>query len=239
MRCNIFAILLTVFLPLSVLASEPAFMPGETIRYTVKQGPVRVGHATLEFRGETVFEGRELDLIVFTAQGIAFFDEEKIYIDPVSFLPFQVLRTLDIPGEKSRIREEYFPEQGMIRVTKEMGGKTSVQELEKKGPVDNIYGFIYRYRQKANLKNEDIFEVNLPTLDVKIQKVREMSFNAGGKVYQAALMKSVPEKYSIWFDTGEKRLPLRIAGAIGLANTVMTMVSVEQGAGSGEQGKRE
>ncbi|MBF0122254.1 MAG: DUF3108 domain-containing protein [Candidatus Omnitrophica bacterium] len=227
MRFKFLLIFLMISFSSFALAAEPAFKSGETIRYTVKQGFLKVGNATLEFKGETTLDGKTLDLIVFTAKGIGFFDEERIYIDPVSFLPFRVIRTLDIPGERSKIQEDYFPDQELIQVTKEMGGKTTVQKIEKKGAVDNIYGFIYRYRLKADLKSVDVFEVNLPTVDVKIKKVKEVEFNAGSKMYRAALMRSVPEKYSIWFDVSEKRLPLRIAGAIGMANTVMTMLGVD------------
>ena len=229
MRFRIFAILLAVSFPSFVLAAEPAFKAGETIHYAVKQGFLKVGNATLEFKGKSDLDGKNLSLIIFTAKGIGFFDEERIYIDPVSFLPFKVMRTLDIPGERSKIQEEYFSDQDLIQVTKDMGGKITVQKIAKKGAVDNIYGFIYRYRLKADLKNTDVFDVRLPTLDLKIKKVKEVEFNVGAKMYPAALMKSVPEKYSIWFDLSEKRFPLRIAGAIGMANTVMTMLSVEEG----------
>lgn len=228
MRSNFLALILLALAPSFVLAADPAFKAGETIRYNVKQGFVKMGSATLEFTGEADLDGKKAVLIVFTAKGIGFFDEEKIYVDPVSFKPFRVLRTLDIPGEKSKIREDYFSDQDLIQVTKEQAGKTTVQKIAKKGAVDNIYGFIYRYRLTADPKSAAAFDVILPTVDVKIKKVKEVEFEVGPKVYRAALMRSVPEKYSIWFDMGEKRLPLRIAGAIGMANTVMTMVGVEE-----------
>lgn len=218
-----------VFLGVSALyAGEPAFKVGEKIHYRVKQMGVKAGDATLEFKGETYLEGKKYALILFTADGFNFFDEERIYIDPDTFLPQKIMRDLNIFGKKEKIMEEYFQQDGFIRVTKTADGKTTVQTIEKKGAVDNIYGFIYRYRLLGDPQSTVSLDVSLPTVDVKIARVKEVEFNAGGKMYRAVLMRSVPEKYSIWFDVGEKRLPLRIAGAIGLSNTVMTMVSVEE-----------
>ena len=50
------------------------------------------------------------------------------------------------------------------------------------------------------------------------------TYKAAGKTYQALLLRSVPSQYSIWMDQGPAHVPLRIAGAVGFAKTVMTMV---------------
>jgi hypothetical protein len=38
-------------------------------------------------------------------------------------------------------------------------------------------------------------------------------------------MTSKPAKYQVWFDTSERKIPLKIKGSVGLSNTDMTMVS--------------
>jgi hypothetical protein len=208
-------------------AAEPPYRPGEIIRYHIKQFGVKIGEASLTFEGEKVLDGRKIDLIVFASRGTAFFDNEEIYVDPGTFRPVKVSRDLKIFGGHEHIVEDYAPD-GTVKITKNADGKVTGTVLRKNGPVDNIYGFIYRYRSETDLSAKKAFAVRLPTVDVVLTITDEGNFNAGGKSYRAVVVKSVPSKYTIWVDKSAKHLPLRISGAIGIANTVMTMVSVEQ-----------
>lgn len=205
-----------------------AFKSGEVIRYTVKQAGVKAGEATITFTGETERDGKKYTLIVFSARGFNFFDEERIFVDNKTFLPQVVVRDINIFGNKEKITEVYDQAAGSITVTKVAGERTTVQVLDKKGAVDNIYGFIYRYRRDTAVNSPQTFDVHLPTLDVTIAPAHDLSFNAAGKTYKATLLRSVPSKYSIWMDKSAKRLPLRIAGAIGIANTVMTLIDYKE-----------
>lgn len=215
--------------PLSVCAQTAPFRKGEAIRFSVKQSFMKMGEATLVFEGDTERNGKKCTLIVFTAKGFNFYDEERIFVDGVTFLPQVVMRDLNIFGNKEKIVEEYDQALGRIKVTKTVEGHApAVTVIEKKGPIDNIYGFIYRYRKQEKLVKDEKFDVRLPTLDLKITGVKDMEFKAAGKTYQAVLLNSVPPKYSIWMDKSEKRLPLRIGGAIGIANTVMTMIEYKE-----------
>ena len=212
-----------------VFAATAPFKKGETIRFAVKQMAIKAGEATLVFKGDTYRDGKKYTLIVFTAKGFNFYDEERIFIDGKTFLPEVVIRDLNIFGSKENIMEEYDQARGRIKITKMLAGHESTSRvIEKKGPIDNIYGFIYRYRMQEKTAKDETFDVRLPTLDVKIAGVKEMDFNAAGKTYKAVLMNSVPSKYSIWMDKSAKRLPLRIGGAIGIANTVMTMIEYKE-----------
>jgi hypothetical protein len=222
--------LLTVFFfcCVPVYGGARPFNAGEVLHYNIRQLGVKVGEASLEFAGpRSLPDGRPAELIVFTSRAMNFFDEERIFLSPDNFSPLRVERTLNIFGSREAITEEYFPS-GRIRITKVADGKTSEQEIDRKRPVDNIYGFIYRYRAEGKFNMDEKFEINLPTKDVMIRPVDEMNFNADGKIYRAVLMKSVPSRYSIWMDKSPKRFPLRIAGAVGLANTVMTMTGYEE-----------
>lgn len=231
-RCKF---LLLVCLALALSFAVPAhaqtapFQKGETIRFSVKQSVMKMGEATLVFNGEVEHEGKTCALIVFTAKGFNFYDEERIFVDPVSFLPLVVTRDLNIFGNREKIVEEYDQVLGRIKVTKTAEGHEPASiVIEKKGPIDNIYGFIYRYRMQERPAKGAKFDLRLPTLDVKISGVKDVEFKAAGKMYKAVLLGSVPSKYSIWMDKGEKRLPLRIGGAIGIANTVMTMIEYKE-----------
>ena len=213
----------------AVHAQTAPFKKGETIRFSVKQMAVKAGEATLVFKGETYRDGKKYTLIVFTAKGFNFYDEERIFVDGKTFLPQIVMRDLNIFGGREQIMEEYDQVKGTIKVTKMLEGHepTSVV-IKKNAPIDNIYGFIYRYRMQEKLVKDETFDIHLPTLDVKISGVKDVDFNAAGKAYKAVLLSSVPSKYSIWMDKSEKRLPLRIGGAIGIANTMMTMIEYKE-----------
>ena len=209
-------------------AQAAAFRPGEVIRYAVKQGFIKAGEATLEFRGETYRDGRKYTLIIFNAKGFNFRDEERIFVDGKTFLPQLVLRDLNIFGSVENIMEEYDQAAGTIRITKVAGGRSSDQLIQKKGPVENIFAFLYRYRLQGDLDPKASFSLNIPTMDLTMSGEKERVFNTAGTAYPALLISTVPAKYSIWMDKGLHHLPLRIGGAIGIANTMMTMIEYKE-----------
>ncbi|MBI4309755.1 MAG: hypothetical protein HY591_05440 [Candidatus Omnitrophica bacterium] len=209
---------------LIVFSLLPLAARAETITYDIKKWGMKVGQAALTFGGEVDFEGRHLALIVFKADGFNFYDEEKIYTEPGTFRPVVVLRDFDLNVfGKGKIREEYLTGEGKIKVIKESGGKKEEQVLQKQGPVDNIYGFIQRYRKEGSFKIGDVLDLHLPTKDLKIKMMRQLKLTISGKIFDAFYMHSIPAQYQIWFDAGPGKLPLKISGAIGLANTVMVM----------------
>lgn len=204
--------------------AEAPYAKGETIRYAIKKMGIKVGEATLVFAGETPRAGQKYDLIVFTAKGFNFFDEERIFVDGETLLPKFVLRDVNVFGKKAKVTEVYDQAAGTVTITQVAKGKTTVRILEKTGPIENIYGFIYRYRRHGGFDLEERVEVALPAMDVEFAGVKNTEFKAGGKTYQTLLLRSVPAQYSIWMDRGPAHLPLRIAGAVGFAKTVMTMI---------------
>ncbi len=211
----------------SLWANELPFKPGETIRYSIKQFGVKAGEAVLRFDGEKEIDGKKVYLIVFKSTAPKFFDEEQIFIDTVSFRPVRVIRDIDIWGKKEKITEDYTPD-GKAKVVKVAEGKTTEQLLDRKGPVDNIYGFIYRYRAEGKFSSNEKFDIRLPTLDITMTIGEAVSFNAVGKKYNAAVLRSVPSKYTIWMDTTKQRIPLRISGSVGVATTVMTLIEYKE-----------
>lgn len=207
----------------NAFADEYPFKIGEEIHYKIMQMGLKAGDATLKFVGPAEIHNVDTVLIEFTADGFNFYDQEKIYVDPNTFKPLAVERDLNIFGKKEKIMETYFPQDNKIVITKTVGNKVTEQVLEKKGEVDNIYGFIYRYRQEGNFQIKDTVEVNLPTKDIKIAVMKKIKIDAAGKSFDSYYLESKPAQYKLWFDASDKKLPLRISGAIGLANTVMIM----------------
>ncbi len=200
----------------------------ETITYTIKQMGVNAGQATLTWGGETELEGQKLALVIFKADGFNFYDEEKIYLTPDTLKPVVIIRDLNIFGKKEKITEHYLPKESRIVVSKEAGGKKTEQTLQKDGTVDNIYGFIYRYRREGNFKIGNMLELKLPTKDLKIKLVKQVKVSAAGQDFDSFYMETKPGQYKLWFDAGPKKLPLRISGAMGIANTVMIMKEVKE-----------
>ncbi len=201
---------------------------GEKITYSIKKIGMKAGEATLSYEGPVSRENRDFVLIVFKADGLNFLDSEKIYADPKTLLPQIVERDLDIFGKKEQIVEYYEPQNGRVRIVKTAEkGKKEEQVISKKGTIDNIYCFIYRYRRDAEFRVGDTVAINLPTMDIKIKVTQEVHLNTAGKKYDAFLAQSTPAKYKLWFDVGPQKIPLRIDGALGFGSTTMTMKSYE------------
>lgn len=203
------------------------FQFGEKITYDIKKLGVSAGKATVELKGETVVNNQKRLLIIFTAKGPKFLDEEKIYVEPETFLPTRVERDLNIFGNIEQITEDYDVKKGLVKITKIAGGKTTEQVIEKEGRMENIYGFLYRYRQNGNFKIGHTVELNLPTKNLTLKIMKQYNISIAGKKYSSFFMQSDPKRYNIWFDSGSQKIPLRIDGALGMGKTSMMLEKVE------------
>ena len=199
------------------------FRPGETAQYDIKKLKMRVGQASLTFHGLVSLEGQSAFLITFTSKGMKFFDEEKIYVDPRTFLPKRVERDLNIFGKKERIVEHYNAKEGTVRIVKTAKGKTTEQVIKRSVPLDNIYCFIFRYRAAGKFTTGESFAIHLPTKDVQFQVQQSRTIQVGEKELNAHYLQSDPAQYRVWFDTRAHKVPLRIDGAIGFGNTAMIL----------------
>lgn len=229
LKINISFLLGVIFFVLAApLSADFIFPQGETILYDIKKMGVKAGSASIVFKGKVMHEGKEYALIVFTAQAFNFLDEEKIYVDPVSFYPLRVERNLNIFGKKEKIREEYDQQTGRLTIVKEAGRKTVEQVIEKKPPLDNIYCFIFRYRKTGKFNPGEVWTLHLPTKDVRIKLEQQGTLKVAGETKRTWLMQSEPKEYKVWFDAGSERIPLRIDGAMGLAKTSMIFRSYQK-----------
>ncbi len=204
--------------------AQDVFSDGEAIKYDIKKFGLTVGQAELVFGGATQINNRDALLVTFRAKGPKFFDEEKIYLDPETFYPMMVVRDLDIFGKKEKIVEEYAADKSLVKITKTVGNKISHDMITKKGNrLDNIYGFIYRYRKHGRFQVGDTLDLSLPTKDVRITLASLKKIKVANKIFETHFMKSTPKKYKIWFDSSDKKIPLKIDGAVGMANASMVM----------------
>jgi len=219
-----------LFWPRFALAAGPVYTPGETIRYQIKKMGVKVGDAVFKYHGPVDEDGRPLILLVFTADGFNFYDEEKIYADPQTLLPVRVERDLNIFGKKEKITEYYDQAGAAIRVVKtKKNGTVEEQILKKEGAVDNLYCFIYRYRAEGAFHIGEALQLRLPTKDVELKIVRKANIRVDSETRDSFFMESVSGEYRVWFSSDAERVPLRIDGAVGFAKTQMILVGYEFG----------
>lgn len=208
---------------MSPLSSFAAIVqPGERIEYKITKVGIKAGEASLTFAGPRIYRGKKIILIVFQAKAFNFLDEERIFVNPKDYFPLFVERNLNIFGKKEKILEEYSP--GHIKITK---GKEK-QVIDKGGTVDNIYAFIYRYRQQGSFKIGEVLNIPLPTKDVKVKVVKQETISAARQKYESFYLESEDGSYKIWFDASTKKIPLRINGAVKLANADMVMTKYEK-----------
>ena len=205
-------------------AQDNPFAAGETIRYTIRKMGLPAGQASLTFEGlSRLADGRETLLIVFAVQAVNVEDEERIFVDPQSFLPVQVERRLNIWGKREQIVEFYDHAAGQVRIVKNAGGRETEEIIEKTGRLENIYGFIYRYRSRGGFTVGQTMEMSLPTKDLTFRLKEKASLKAAGQVFDAYMLQSEPRQYTVWFSESDSRIPLRIDGAIGFGNMSMVM----------------
>jgi len=200
----------------------------ETIHYSIRQVGFD-GEATLTMAGPKEYKNYKTLLIVFKAYGSNFSDEEDIYVDPDTYKPMFVERdfSLSVFGQ-GKISEDYVTSKGDILITKADGDRLTRQDINKVGAVDNIYGFIYRYRKEGSFQIGDELNLTLPTKDLKVELVKRVKLKIGKKYYDSYYMQSRPVRYKIWFDASEHKWPLRITGTVGFLNSVMTMTGYEE-----------
>ena len=221
---QIFILLFSFLASVAAEDETPApFAAGETITYDITKIGFKVGEAVLTYAGPRHVQCRDVILVTLVSKGPAFFDREAIYLDPATFLPLRVERAVRFPGKKETIVEYYDQARGRARIVKTARGTITERVIEKGRPIENIYGFIYRYRSSGEFHVGEKRGVHLPTRDVTFTLAGKEKFNAAGTVYEAYAMESMPAQYRVWFDVGAAKIPLRIDGAAGLGKTAMTL----------------
>ena len=217
----------SLFFALSPMPSSAAeIKPGEKIVYDIKK-MFKVGQAVLEYKGPVTIENQQLIHILVTMRAPNFYDQEDIFVEPINFYPVLVKRNLNIFGKKEKIIERYDQIKGTVEIIKNVRGKDVKQTIERKTPIENLYGFIYQFRLKGDLQNTSSVTMHLPTKDVIMKNLGAVDIAAGGKTYKTVLLESDPKQYSLWFDTQGNSLPVKIDGGLGAIKAVMVLREVK------------
>ena len=219
------SMVLCVTIGTGLARADAPYKVGETVTYAIKKFGVKAGEATLVYQGPVTFHGVQFHLITFKAESLNFLDEENIYVTPKTFYPALVERNLNIFGKKEKIFEQYDAGQGSVTVTKVAGGKTTTETIKGKGkgPLDNIYTFIFRYRQNGKFTVGETLTAELPTKSVNFKVVSREQVKIAGEKRDAFFLESDSSDYRVWFDTTDKKIPLMIDGALGIAKMTMLM----------------
>ena len=213
----------------SAQAASNALSIGEKLTYKISKFKIKVAEATLTYQGPVTVEGREMLLVDFTAKGLKFLDEEKIYLDPQTYYPVMIKRDLNIFGSKEQIVEYYDQVKGIVKIVKTVKGETTEEIIEKSGNLENIYGYIYRQRSQGQFSEGEEYDLSMPTRDVTIVYAKETKLSAAGEKYNAHYYRSNPKKFKLFFDQSEQKIPLRIDGAMGFGSMSMLLTGIEQG----------
>ena len=201
------------------------FRKGEKFLYKVKLGIFTVGSAELIFEGRDTLDGRDVYVISLESRLAKVYDKEKIYADVNTFNPIRVERDIDIFGKRSKILEEYDQDENYVKIQNTRKDKTTTDIIHSDESLQNVISMIYFYRN-SGLKLNSTLDFNFPTkkIKMKVSKLEEITVPKGK--YKAFLLESTPKKYKVWFDTTNKRIPLKINGAIALTGLTMVLDEV-------------
>lgn len=198
---------------------------GEVISYDVRSLAMKMADAHTELKGRVDLDGRKTYLIVFEATGSNFFDKERIYADPEDLYPLRVERDVTYLGSVEQIIEIYDQEKFTVTISKTTKAKPEPESLviQKKGKIDNIYCFIYRYRLTGDFKIGSSLSLNLPTKDVSVKVVKNTTLDAEGNHFNTVFLETIPSQYRMWFDVRKRKVPIRIDKPAMVGGTIMVM----------------
>lgn len=190
---------------------------GEQIIYSINP----VGRAEYNDMGIVELEGKKVNLSTFRTRVMGFDDTEKIYTDPVSFLPVRVERDISMWLDKEYIIEKYDQKNFRLVVNK-FKGKKNVQEyiFKEKGPIYNAIMLGFYLRRITNLNPGWSLEVRFPnTFTIKLAAIEEINVPAG--TFKAYHFTSEPAKFEIWVSADQLRIPLKIKGQDNFSYTML------------------
>lgn len=206
------------------------FKAGETIEYDVKMNFFRIGKASISYQGITAERNTKAINISFLADVVNFRDLEKIYSDLETFNPLWVNRNIDFFNRKEIINEDYASKANSVTITKYKNEKVvSVKDLASDAPYQHVISSIYYCRKLKNLGLGTKFSLNLPLSKLVLEVKRMVDINVPYGKFKAFYIESVPNKYRIWLSADEKRLPLKVEGAISFSPASLIMTKYKEG----------
>ncbi len=179
---------------------------GERILYLFSP----LGRAEYNNLGVVDFKGIEANLVTLRAKVLLLEIAEKIYSGPESLLPYKIERTISKLWGKEYITEEY-GQQKFTVVIKKFKGKKIVKEqiIKANGPIQNVILFLFYLRNYPDLKIGWNFTARIPA-DIKLELVSIDEIKVPTGKFQAYHFKSIPDKFEIWINKNNPRVPLKI-----------------------------
>ena len=181
---------------------------GESILYLISP----LGRSEYNNLGLVDLNGAKVNLVTFKTKVLLFEDTEKIYSDPESLLPLRIERNISKLWGKEYITEEY-DQKKFTMVTRKFKGKKLVKEqiIQAKGPIHNAITLPFYLRGRSDLKIGWHFIARVPEeFGLELVSVDKITVPAGK--FQAYHFKSIPNKFEIWINKDNPRVPLKIQG---------------------------
>jgi hypothetical protein len=149
---------------------------------------------------------------MFKTKVLFFEDTEKIYSDPETLLPLMIERNISKLWGKEYITEEYDQKRFTV-ITKTFKGKKLIKEqiAKAKGPIHNAVTLPFCLRRFPDLKIGWNFIARVPD-EFKLELVSVDQITVPAGKFQAYHFKSIPNKFEIWINKGDPRVPLKIQG---------------------------
>jgi hypothetical protein len=176
-----------------------------------------LGRAEYNNLGTVDLNGTKVNLVTLRTKVLLVDDLEKIYSDPVSFLPLKIERTISKFWGKDYKTEEYDQKKFTV-VMKEFKGKKLVKEqiIKANAPIQNVILLLFYLRNYVDLKIgwnltvrvPDEFKPELVSIKLKLVSIDKISVPAGK--FQAYHFKSIPNKFEFWINKDNPRVPLKI-----------------------------
>ena len=181
---------------------------GESILYLISP----IGRSEYSNLGVVDLKGVKVNLVIFKTKALLFEDTEKIYSDPGSLLPYRIERSISKFWGKEYITEEYDQVKFTV-VMKKYKGKKLVKEqtIQTKGPIYNAITLPFYLRGLPDLKIGWNFIARMPE-EFKLELVSVDQITVPAGKFQAYHFKSIPNKFEIWINKDNPRVPLKIQG---------------------------
>jgi hypothetical protein len=182
---------------------------GERIVYTISP----LGRSEYNNLGVVDLNGQKVNLVTFRTKVLLIDDTEKIYSDPESFLPYKTERTISKLWGKEYIIEEYDQKNFTVAIKKFKGGRLINEQIIKAdGPIQNVILLLSFYlRGHPDLEIGWRFTARVPNeFKLELVSIDEITVPAGQ--FQAYHFKSIPDKFEIWINKDNPRIPVKIQG---------------------------
>ncbi len=195
--------------------------PGEKVIYEVHLGKLSLGRSVFTTLADEELEGRPVSVVRFETKLARFADTEKIYCDPVTYLPLRVERLVNMWPTTEKITEDYDQKDFKVVVSKIKGNRKEPTLVIKKGDViNNAILLPFYLRKNAALDIGYSLIARLPTKEFSLRLVSKEEVVVPAGRFVAYKFTSTPRQFEIWISDDSHRVPLKIKGSSSLGYTL-------------------